>query len=155
MNRILGLILAVAVAGVLAAASQAGNRSPQHHPRYGALHVTKECSAYTGLAGQFCTIKSSNLKAIKVDSRVVYASAAVGSSLDSDLILYSGHDKAFGHVLLDFVSKTGTVTFSGGTGQLSGFHASVAVSLDPATGLWHWDGQFWFRPRGVDPDGNQ
>ena len=155
MNRILGLILAVAMAGVLAAASQAGNRSPQHYPRYGALHVTKECSAYSGLAGQFCTITSANLKAIKVGSRVVYASAAVGASLDSDLILYSGHDKAFGHVVLDFVTKTGGVTFSGGTGQLSGFHASVAVSLDPKTGLWHWDGQFWFRPRGVDPDGNQ
>jgi hypothetical protein len=155
MKRILGLILAVAVAGVLAAASQAGNRSQEPSPRYGALHVTKECSAYSGLAGQFCTITSSNLKAIKVGSRVVYASAAGGTSLDSDLILYSGHDRAFGHVVLDFVAKTGAVTFSGGTGQLSGFNASVAVSLDPATGLWHWDGRFWFRPRGEDQDGYQ
>ena len=57
MNRILGLILAVAVAGVLAAASQAGNRSPQHYPRYGVTIHVKECSAYTGLAGQFCTIR--------------------------------------------------------------------------------------------------
>ena len=153
MNRILGLILAVAVAGVLAAASQAGNHTTQHSPRYGALHVTKECSAYSGLAGQFCTITSSNLTAIKVGSKVVYASAASGSSLDSGLILYSGHDEAFGHVVLDFVSKTGTVTFSGGTGRLTGFRASVAVSLDPKTGLWHWDGRFWFRPRGEDQDG--
>ncbi|MGZ4413727.1 MAG: hypothetical protein ACXVRZ_05025 [Gaiellaceae bacterium] len=57
--------------------------------------------------------------------------------------------------MLDFVAKTGVVTFSGGTGQRSGFHASVAVSFDPATGLWHWDGRFWFRSRGEDRDGYQ
>jgi hypothetical protein len=34
-------------------------------PRSGALHVTKECSAYTGQAGDVCTISSSNLDAIE------------------------------------------------------------------------------------------
>jgi hypothetical protein len=60
MKRNLGLILAVAVAGAFALASQA--RTAASSPRSGALHVTKECSAYTGLAGSFCTITSSNLK---------------------------------------------------------------------------------------------
>ena len=153
MKRILGLILAVVAAGSVAAASEAGNRGQQISPRYGALHATKECSAYTGLAGSFCTIKSSNVKAIKVDSKVVYASSAVGTSLDSDLTVYSGDNRLFGHVVLDFVTKTGLVTFSGGTGPLTGFRASLAVSFDPLTNLWHWDGRFWFRPRGEDQDG--
>jgi hypothetical protein len=77
MKRNLGLILAVAVAGALAVASQA--RTAASSPLSGALHVTKECSAYTGLAGSFCTITSSNLKAIRGGSRVVYDQAASAS----------------------------------------------------------------------------
>src|SRR5690349_4917194 len=34
---------------------------PDASPRSGPLHVTKECSQYTRLAGSFCTITSSNL----------------------------------------------------------------------------------------------
>jgi hypothetical protein len=34
-------------------------------PRSGDLHVTKECSEYKGLAGDFCTITSSNLEEIE------------------------------------------------------------------------------------------
>jgi hypothetical protein len=30
-------------------------------PRSGTLHVTKQCSTYTGQAGDICTITSSNL----------------------------------------------------------------------------------------------
>jgi hypothetical protein len=56
-------------------------------PRSGALHVTKECSQYTGKPGSFCTITSSNLKAIKVGSKVVYAQAAGAASLNSDVVL--------------------------------------------------------------------
>jgi len=43
--------------------------------RSGTLHVTKECSEYTGEAGSFCTIVSSNFDAIPVGSKVVYAEA--------------------------------------------------------------------------------
>src|SRR6266550_1368028 len=52
-------------------------------PRSGNLHVTKECSQYTGLAGGFCTITSSNLKQIAVGSRVVYAKAAGATSANT------------------------------------------------------------------------
>ena len=41
-------------------------------PRSGDLHVTKECSGYTGGAGSFCMITSSNVKAIEVGSRILY-----------------------------------------------------------------------------------
>ena len=40
--------------------------------RSGDLHVTKECSGYTGGAGSFCTITSSNVKAIEVGSKILY-----------------------------------------------------------------------------------
>ena len=42
-------------------------------PQSGTLHLEKECSEYTGEAGSFCTISSSNFDAIPIGSKVVYA----------------------------------------------------------------------------------
>jgi hypothetical protein len=112
--------------------------------RSGDLRVTKECSAYKGLAGDFCTITSSNLEEIEVGSRVVYAQAAGAGSLDSDAVLEAGAgNTAVGHVVLDLGAGSGVVTFSGGTGKLAGFQARVDVSAD-STGLWHWVGTYSF-----------
>ncbi len=112
--------------------------------RSGELHVTKECPEYKGQAGDFCTIKSSNIDEIIGGSKVVYAAGAVDGSLDSDIVLTSGPGStATGHVNLDLGNGTGTLSFSGGTGNLEGFNASVEVSAD-AAGLWHWDGTYSF-----------
>jgi hypothetical protein len=51
--------------------------------RSGELHVTKECLPPIGLAGSFCTITSSSLADIKVNSKVFYDQAA-GFSLEDD-----------------------------------------------------------------------
>src|SRR6059058_6055289 len=37
-----------------------------------AFHATKDCAGFTGLVGGFCTFRSSNVKALKVGSRVFY-----------------------------------------------------------------------------------
>jgi hypothetical protein len=112
--------------------------------RSGELHVTKECPEYKGAAGDFCTIKSSNIEEISDGAKVVYASAARDGSLDSDIVLDAGGGNAAnGHVMLDLGSGTGSLTFTGGTGSLAGFTASVKVSAD-AAGLWHWDGTYSF-----------
>src|ERR671918_1660225 len=98
-------------------------------PREGTLVVTKECSQFTGEAGSFCTITSSNLHAIPAGSKVVYASAPGAGVLDSDLVVYTrGANAEYGHVVLDLETGTGTVTLLGGTGQFKKFSASVAVS---------------------------
>ena len=110
----------------------------------GELHVTKECSAYKGLAGDFCTITSSSLDEIEVGSMVVYALAAEAGSLDSDLVLDAGSgNTAVGHVKLDLAGARGDIAFSGGTGKFAGFQARVDVSADSA-GVWHWDGTYSF-----------
>ena len=122
-------------------------------PRRGELHVTKECSAYHGQAGEFCTITSSNLDAIEVGSRVVYAKAAdflsSPPSLDSDVVLdppEPGNNTAFGHCRLNFATGLGLCTFSGGTGKFTHFDASVDVS-PPTDGVnWHWSGAYSFNP---------
>ena len=68
MKRTLVLVLAVVAAGI---AATTGSATPTE--RSGALHVTKECSEYDLTAGSFCTITSSNIKAIRTGMRVVYS----------------------------------------------------------------------------------
>jgi hypothetical protein len=139
MKGILALILAVAAVG-----SAATIGSAKSTPTGGRLHVTKECSQYTGEAESFCTIVSANIPEIKTGMRVVYASAPSDGTLDSDIVLSStdgSASEAYGHVILDFAKFKGRVTFSGGIGALAGFQADAKVSLD-SSGAWHWDGSY-------------
>lgn len=139
-KRLLVVTAMIAALAVLAPSAAAASEGSWHK---GDLHVTKECSAYTHLAGGFCTITSSNLAAIPVGSKVIYEHALVGLVLETDITLDppGPGDVAFGHVHLDLVAKVGTATFTGGTGRLAGFTASVAVT--PNVGVpfgWKWDG---------------
>ena len=146
----LAMSAAIAVALLVSSTAPAGVRSQAgNSPRSGALHATKECSQYNGQAGSFCTITSSNLKAIDVGSKVIYAQPAGAAGLDSDVVLYTGPgNSAFGHVTLSFATLSGVVTFSGGTGKFSGFEASAIVTYNPTTNLWYWDGTYSFNPPG-------
>ena len=132
------ILSVVALAPAVAAAS----------PRSGELHVTKDCSAYTGAAGDYCTITSSNLNLIKPGSRVIYAEAAdFGTlTLDTDVRIQSqGNNTAFGHVTLDLATGVGSVTISGGSGRFSWIAGSGAVS--PLGGPdFAWDGWYTFAP---------
>jgi hypothetical protein len=142
--RVYGLILALVVAGSIAAAANAHDGPGSADSRRGALHVTKECSEYTGLADSFCTITSSNLPAIKAGSRVVYLQAAGATSLDSDVVLVVGPGNyALGHVTLDLATGTGEITFSGGAGQFTTFHARADVSQLGGPNV-AWDGKYRF-----------
>ena len=113
-------------------------------PRSGEIHLTKECSEYKGLAGDFCSITSSNIEEIGIGSKVIYAEAASDGSLDTDVVLDAGSgNTADGHVVLDLAADKGVVTFSGGSGTLAGFQGHADVSAD-AAGLWHWEGTYSF-----------
>jgi hypothetical protein len=118
-------------------------------PRSGDLSVTKECSGFTGAAGSFCTITSSNLKAIEVGSRIVYLQPAdLGTPSGSDVVLDTpgpGNNTASGHCALDPATGSGLCTFSGGTGKFTWFHATVDVSY--LGGLnFGWEGTYSFSP---------
>jgi len=120
-------------------------------PRSGALHVLKDCSAYHGQAGDYCTITSSNVEEIEAGSRVFYAQAADFTTglLDSDVVLDlpgPGNNTAAGHCHVSLVTGLGRCTFSGGTGKFTFFNASIDVA-PPTDGLhWHWDGTYSFNP---------
>ena len=141
------LVLAAAVALILPLAAVSAS-----HPRGGNLHVTKECSHYSGGAGSFCTITSSNVSAIKVGSNVVYAAAAGDPTpgyLDTDLVIDGpGNNTAYGHVVLNLTTFIGVVRFSGGTGEFAHFRAGPIVVACPALPDCSWDGPYSFTPRG-------
>jgi hypothetical protein len=129
-----------------------GGLSSAVSPRSGTFHVEKECSTYTGQAGDICTITSSTLKEIEVGSRVIYAKAASSEGiLDTDVRLDlpgAGSNAAFGHCTVDLNNIDGTTgcVFSGGTGKFQWFHASVV--LTPVGGaVLAWDGTYSFSPQ--------
>ena len=131
-------------AGVSASALAASS------PRTGDLYVTKECSQFAGLPGQFCTITSSNVDAIKVGSRVIYLTAPGPAGLDSDVILDPpgpGNNRAFGHCTLS--ASIRLCTFSRGTGKFTHFQATAVVSLPlggPGGPNFGWTGTYSFSP---------
>jgi hypothetical protein len=118
--------------------------------RSGPIHIRKNCSAYTGLAGGFCTITESNVAAIPPGSLVHY-SQAFGilnpAWLDSNVVLDAGNgNKAVGRCTVDFSTATpGVCLFFNGTGDLAGFTARVDVTTVPVPPAdYFWDGSYRF-----------
>jgi hypothetical protein len=134
--------------GVSTAVSSQQANNADNFPRSGALHVTKNCSQYTRLAGGFCTITSSNLDQIEVGSKVIYAVASGATVLESDVVLDPpgpGNNTANGHCHLDLASGVGLCTFSGGTGKFTHFEATANVSA-LGNKNWAWNGTYSFDP---------
>ena len=144
---VLPLVPVVALALVLSTGAASVSASSQ---RNRPLHVTKECSEYSGAAGGFCTITSSNLGRIKVGSRVYYDQPAgiPAGLVDSNVVLDAGNgNRAVGRCTLDLTTGLGLCTFSDGTGRFAGFNARVQVSPPSAEGEdWRWEGTYRFSP---------
>jgi hypothetical protein len=142
---VLGLATGVVVLVVLVSASAAASRNQTLRGTL-PLHVTKDCSGNRGVTGNFCTIRSSNVKALKVGSKIFYLQPSGKTALNSDTALYAGPGNiAAGHCVLRFATGVGLCTFSDGTGTLTGFHARVRVTADRSIPeLWHWDGTYSF-----------
>ena len=133
----------------VSAASDA-NDDGEDSPRAGSFHAHKNCDQYSGLPGGFCTLTESTLKQIPDGTKVVYASSPTPTAVSSDVMLVlptPGNNIAFGHVELDRVTRTGTATFSGGTGKFEHFSASVTITfVSPRN--WSWDGSYSFGNNG-------
>jgi hypothetical protein len=141
MTRLALTVLLVGVATVSLFADS-------HHGR---VHITKECSQYTGGAGSFCTITSSNVAAIPAGAIVYYTQAKVNPAtpeggviaLDSNVVVFvATGDWARGRCTLS-TTFDGLCTFSDGVGALAGFHGRVTVA--PTGGPnFSWTGRYEF-----------
>lgn len=123
--------------------------------RFGQLHVIKNCDNYTGQAGSYCTIASSNVT--EVAGATVFYDQAFGvpnpnppnGMLDSNVLLYAGTgDWAVGRCTLDGNTNLGLCTFSDGVGKLSGFHARLTVAPASGNNNYSWDGPYYFAVTG-------
>ena len=68
-----GVVLLAAL-GLYVSAASSQNQAPR---KTKAFHATKDCSGYSGLVGAFCTIRTSNVKALKAGSKIFYFSRPV------------------------------------------------------------------------------
>ena len=145
-KSVLGLATAVALLAALVFSVSAASSRNQVLGGTKEFHATKDCSGFTGLVGQYCTIRSSNVKALKVGSKIFYFQAAGKTALNSDTTIYVKRGSvATGHCLLRFATGVGLCTMSDGTGTLAGFRLRVRVTADASIPeLWHWDGTYSF-----------
>jgi hypothetical protein len=121
--------------------------------RSGTLSIAKECSHYTGLAGSYCTLTSSNLKQLPAGTKVVYTKGLVGSKLETDVILYppgNGASVAYGHVSLDLAKAYGLGTLSGGTGRFKHLDGRFDITPRPGVRAWAWTGRYSFAGEGSE-----
>jgi hypothetical protein len=144
-KSVLGLASGVALLaalGVFVSAASSQNQVRTTKP----FHLTKDCSGSKGVAGNFCTIRTSNVKALKVGSKIFYLQASGKTALNSDTAIYAGPGNiAAGHCLLRFATGVGLCTISDGTGTLAGLQARARVTHDSSiSDLWHWDGTYSF-----------
>ena len=142
------LALAIAVA-LVAALGFSGTAASSQNPASRvtkAFHGTKDCSGFTGLVGAYCTIRSSNVKALKVGSKIFYVQEAGQTALDSDTVIYVKRGSvATGHCYLGPPPDPGLCTISAGTGTLAGFRLRVRVRPSSSIPkLFHWDGTYSF-----------
>lgn len=145
-KSVLGLATAVVLLAALGFSGSAASSRSQVLGGAKEFHATKDCSGFTGLVGAYCTIRSSNVKALKVGSKIFYVQVAGQAALDSDTIIYVKRGSvATGHCFLRHATGVGLCTMSDGTGTLAGFRLRVRVRASSSIPkLFHWDGTYSF-----------
>jgi hypothetical protein len=144
-KRALLLATGVALLAALGSCVSAASSQNQAPRKEKAFHATKDCSGFSGLVGAYCTIRTSNVKALKAGSKIFYFQQASPTALDSDIVIYVRRGTvATGHCFLR-PADPGLCTISNGTGKLAGFHLRVRVTADTSIPkLFHWDGTYSF-----------
>jgi hypothetical protein len=151
--RFVTLVIGVAAAAVYltTGAASLAAEDGRHRP----FHLEKDCIAYTGAAGDHCTVTRSNLPEIPPGSIIYYDQAngipaiPPNGFLDSNIFLYvATGDWAVGRCTLDNTTNLGVCTLSDGTGPLAGVTARVDVSFLGGTdgALYAWEGTYSFNP---------
>jgi hypothetical protein len=143
-KSVFGLVAGAALLAALSLSVSAAS-SQNQAPGTKEFHATKDCSGFTGLVGAYCTIRTSNVKALKVGSKIFYFQEAGKTNLDSDTVIYVKRGSvATGHCFLGG-NGVGLCTMSDGTGTLAGFRLRVRVKASSSIPkLWHWDGTYSF-----------
>ena len=136
MKRIMFVLLA-AVALAVAIAVPASASSPLR-----SFHLEKDCTDFfTG--GNTCFVTVSPDSAIPVGTTIAYNGPVFNATvLSMEVVIAAPEGTATGHCTWALrVRPSGTCTFARGTGSLSGFHATLSVTLGSFP-VFIWDGTY-------------
>ena len=112
------------------------------------FHLEKTCVTLSPIATQ-CTITASSFDAIPVGTLITYDTSGGYTAFVATINLKNGTATGQCNILaavLDY-TKSGTCNFDTGTGRLTQFHLTVAVTRTSDWSLWFWDGTYWFGGR--------
>lgn len=133
-NHMTPMATLVIAAGFVALTLSPATAKAGESKRSGQLHLTKDCTvapAYSGAAGDQCTIVASDYTQIPAYASRIFYDQAAGTPaglLDSNVVLDAGSEnRAVGRCTLDFGTLLGLCTFSDGTGSFKGFQARLDV----------------------------
>jgi len=104
-----------------------------------AFHLEKTCSTDV-----LCTVQVSDFKAIPPLTDITYVPGASAGLMNPTIVVRNGSTTG----VCDWNQPAGPVLaicrFGTGTGRLTQFHLVVNVTTNPTTGVWYWDGTYWF-----------
>jgi hypothetical protein len=126
---------------IVALVPQASASSP-----LGTIQLTKDCSSFTP-TNPICTVVGVTSGPIPAGTVAYYTVLVYTNHRFNAEVLLTTPDgsTATGHVSLSTVTGLGTVTFTAGTEDLTGFHANIAVNCGAGcASLTYWDGTYFF-----------
>ena len=152
---LLAAIFVVSGCGAVAAPSPTLPAATAGSPTGTAIHLVKDCSAFTTEIPSYCVVSASDLGAIPVGAKVAYLGPLLDNPyfLSSNVRIDDAHgNTATGYCIFDArpTEERGFCTFVAGTGTLDGFTAILKVTID-ALGDWHLDGEDYGNPPSPGP----
>ena len=111
------------------------------------FHLEKVCVALSPVTHQ-CEVTSSTFDAIPVGTLITYDTSAGPTAFIATINVKNGSATGRCNILaaiLD-VTQAGTCIFDSGTGRLTQFHLTVAVTRSATADWnpWFWNGSYWF-----------
>ncbi len=112
--------------------------------------MTKTCVVVSSVKNQ-CKVTSSTFGAIPVGTLITYDTSAGPTAFVATITVKHGSATGRCDILaaINDATKAGRCTFKSGTGRLTQFHLTVAVTRSTTTDWnpWFWDGTYWFGGR--------
>jgi hypothetical protein len=131
LRRLVVVGAAIALLAVLVPSASAASQK--------AFHLEKTCVSHF-----LCTVQWSDFKAIPPGTDITYVTGASAGLMNPTIVVRNGSTTG----VCDWNQPAGPVlaicTLGTGTGRLTQFHLVVKVTTNPITGVWYWDGTYWF-----------
>ncbi len=110
-----------------------------------AFHLEKTCIEVSSVENE-CVVTSSSFQAIPAGTLITYDTTAGPTAFIATIAVKNGSATGRCDILaaINDPATAGTCVFGSGTGRLTQFHLTVAVTRTPDWSLWFWDGTYWF-----------